>query len=81
MKFYNSIGPNPRVVTMFMAEKGIEIPTVTVDLRGGENRRAPITRTSIRQGRRPHWNSTTARPSPKSPRSANIWKSASPIRC
>ncbi|WP_292964290.1 glutathione S-transferase family protein [Novosphingobium sp. UBA1939] len=41
MKFYNSIGPNPRVVTMFMAEKGIEIPTVTVDLRGGENRRAP----------------------------------------
>ena len=41
MKFYNSIGPNPRVVTMFMAEKGIEIPEVTVDLRGGENRRAP----------------------------------------
>jgi glutathione S-transferase len=40
MKFYNSIGPNPRVVTMFMAEKGIEIPTVTVDPRGGENRRA-----------------------------------------
>ncbi len=26
MKFYNSIGPNPRVVKMFMAEKGIEIP-------------------------------------------------------
>lgn len=41
MKFYNSIGPNPRVVTMFMAEKGIAIPEVTIDLRGGENRRAP----------------------------------------
>ncbi|WP_432770185.1 MAG: glutathione S-transferase family protein [Sphingopyxis sp.] len=41
MKYYTSIGPNPRVVTMFMAEKGIELPTVTVDLRGGENRRAP----------------------------------------
>ena len=41
MKFYNSIGPNPRVVTMFMAEKGIDIPQVTIDLRGGENRRAP----------------------------------------
>ena len=26
---------------MFMAEKGIEIPQVTIDLRGGENRRAP----------------------------------------
>ena len=24
MKFYNSIGPNPRIVKMFMAEKGID---------------------------------------------------------
>ena len=41
MPFYNSIGPNPRVVKLFMAEKGIEIPEVMIDLRGGENRRAP----------------------------------------
>ena len=41
MKFYNSVGPNPRVVKLFMAEKGIEIPEVTIDLRGGDNRRAP----------------------------------------
>ncbi len=41
MKFYTSVGPNPRVVKLFMAEKGIEIPEVSVDLRGGENRRAP----------------------------------------
>ena len=38
MKLYNSIGPNPRIVRMFMAEKGIEMPKQTVDLRGGENR-------------------------------------------
>lgn len=38
MKFYDSIGPNPRIVRMFMAEKAIEIPKQTVDLRGGENR-------------------------------------------
>ena len=38
MKLYDSIGPNPRVVKMFMAEKGIDIPRVTVDLLGGENR-------------------------------------------
>lgn len=38
MKFYNSIGPNPRVVKMFMVEKGVEIPRVEVDLRAGENR-------------------------------------------
>ena len=43
MKLYNSIGPNPRMVRMFMAEKGIEIPKVEVDLLAGENRRAPYT--------------------------------------
>jgi glutathione S-transferase len=40
MKFYNSIGPNPRVVRMFMAEKAITIPTQDVDLMKGENRQA-----------------------------------------
>ena len=38
MKLYDSVGPNPRLVRMFMAEKGISIPAQTVDLRGGENR-------------------------------------------
>ncbi|MBL8782967.1 MAG: glutathione S-transferase [Alphaproteobacteria bacterium] len=38
MKFYNSIGPNPRAVRMFMAEKGLKVPTVEVDLIKGENR-------------------------------------------
>jgi glutathione S-transferase len=41
MLFYDSIGPNPRVVRMFMAERGIELPRTTIDLRGGENRRPP----------------------------------------
>jgi glutathione S-transferase len=40
MKFYNSVGPNPRVVRMFMAEKGITIPTEEVNLMAGENRQA-----------------------------------------
>ena len=38
MKLYTSIGPNPRVVRMFIAEKGIEVPLVQVDLMKGENR-------------------------------------------
>ena len=38
MKFYNSIGPNPRAVRMFMAEKGLNVPMVEVDLMKGENR-------------------------------------------
>jgi glutathione S-transferase len=43
MLFYDSIGPNPKVVRMFMAERGINPPpTETVDLRGGENRREPF---------------------------------------
>ena len=43
MKLYNSIGPNPHMVRMFMHEKGIEIPLEAVDMMGGENRRAPYT--------------------------------------
>ncbi len=38
MKLFDSIGPNPRAVRMFMAERNITIPKDTVDLRGGENR-------------------------------------------
>jgi glutathione S-transferase len=38
MKLYNSVGPNPRVVTMFIAEKGIDIETIEVDIMSGENR-------------------------------------------
>src|ERR1700742_4105881 len=41
MKLYNSIGPNPRMVRMFMAEKGFEVPKVDLDIRGGENRKEP----------------------------------------
>ena len=41
MKFYNSIGPNPRAVRMFMAEKGLKVPVVEVDLMKGENRQGP----------------------------------------
>lgn len=41
MKLYDSIGPNPRVVRMFLAEKGVAIPRETLDLLGGENRRGP----------------------------------------
>ena len=44
MKLYNSGGPNPRMVRMFMAEKGIDnIPKVEIDLLAGENRREPYT--------------------------------------
>ena len=43
MLFYDSMGPNPKVVRMFMAERGISgIPTETIDLRGGENRKDPF---------------------------------------
>src|SRR3974390_744251 len=41
MKFYNSIGPNPRVVRMFMAEKGLDIPKIEIDVVRGDNRKEP----------------------------------------
>lgn len=43
MLLYDSIGPNPKVVRMFMAERGISgIPTETIDIRAGDNRREPF---------------------------------------
>lgn len=41
MLLYDSVGPNPRVVRMFAAERGVELQKTKVDLRGGENRQAP----------------------------------------
>ena len=68
MKLYTGIGPNPRVVRMFLAEKGVEIPQVEVDLLGGENRREPYldknsagqlpsrpSRCNEEEQRRPRW--------------------------
>jgi glutathione S-transferase len=41
MKYYDSLGPNPRLVRLFALERGIDLPeTVQVDIMGGENRQA-----------------------------------------
>lgn len=39
MKLYDSIGPNPRLVRMFAAAKGVNLPLVDVDIIQGENRK------------------------------------------
>ncbi len=41
MKLYDSVGPNPQVVRMVLAEKGVEVTKQRVNLRDGENRREP----------------------------------------
>lgn len=38
MKLYDSIGPNPHLLRMFVAEKAINLPMVKLDLVAGENR-------------------------------------------
>lgn len=43
MYFYNSFGPNPRALRMFLAEKNMKIPTKDVDIMAAENRRPPYT--------------------------------------
>lgn len=43
MKLLNSFGPNPRMVRMFLLEKGIDVPMQEHDLLGAENRKAPYT--------------------------------------
>ena len=40
MKLYTSMGPNPRIVNMFLAEKGLKLDTVELNLGTGENRQA-----------------------------------------
>jgi len=40
VRIYDSFGPNPRALRIFLAEKGLRIETVPVDLFGGENRQA-----------------------------------------
>jgi len=42
MKLHNSIGPNPRVVRMFAAEKGMALTLSEVDILVGENRQQPF---------------------------------------
>ena len=37
MKLYSSVGPNPRLVRMFIVERGIDLPIVEVDIMAGEN--------------------------------------------
>jgi glutathione S-transferase len=41
MKLYDSIGPNPRMVRMFAAERGATMDLVKLDLLAGENRQQP----------------------------------------
>ena len=53
MKLYDSIGPNPHVVRMFIAEKGLSIPTTTIDLLAGDNRKAPYSATVNVAGQMP----------------------------
>lgn len=38
MLLYDSIGPNPQVVRMVLAEKGLTIPRETIDIMAGANR-------------------------------------------
>jgi glutathione S-transferase len=43
MKVYDSFGPNPRALRMFLREKDLDFPKITIDLLGAENRQAPYT--------------------------------------
>jgi glutathione S-transferase len=43
MQLYNSFGPNPRAMRMFLKEKNLTIPTKDIDLMKAENRRPPYT--------------------------------------
>lgn len=46
MKLINSVGPNPHVVRMFMAERGITLPLEDIDILKGKNREAEYLKTN-----------------------------------
>ena len=43
MQLYDAWGPNPRAMRMFLAEKGITIPSTELDILKGDNRKPPYT--------------------------------------
>ena len=43
MRSLNSMGPNPRMVRMFMIEKEIELEVLEHDILAAENRKSPYT--------------------------------------
>ncbi len=53
MKFYNSMGPNPHVVRMFAAERGITLDMTQIDLMSGENREGTFPETVNPAGQLP----------------------------
>ena len=42
MKILNSFGPNPRMLRMFLAEKGLEVDMVEHDILAAENRESDL---------------------------------------
>ena len=46
MKLYTSVGPNPQVVTMFMAERGLTVPAEQIDIMKGDNRQPDYLKTN-----------------------------------
>ena len=55
MKFYNSVGPNPKVVRMFMAERNIKIEQVEIDILSAANRLESF------QEKKPQWHNARFR--------------------
>lgn len=49
MKLYSSLGPNPRLVRMFLIEKGIEVERVHYDIIKGDNRSPAFAKKNVLQ--------------------------------
>lgn len=49
MKLYSSLGPNPRLVRMFLMEKNIEVERIHLDIITGENRSDDYAKKNIMQ--------------------------------
>ena len=72
MKIHNSMGPNPKVVRMFAAEIGLNIPMQEVDLMAVRTDVLLTARASTKRARFLRWNWMMAASFVKSRRSVSI---------
>ena len=80
MKFYDcATAPSPRRVRIFLAEKGITVPVVQVNLREGEHLQPAFRKINPERPSR-HSNSTTAPSSTTPSPSASTSRSSTPSR-
>lgn len=77
MLIYDAQSPAPRCLRMFLLEKQLRLPAVTIDVMTGENRQPPYLAINP-AGQTPALRLDDGPPWPRRSPSRNTWKNATP---